>query len=152
MVYCKVYMRYRGTTRKQQKYAYNIMNTETTRQEAMLQAGYSETASQHPARVENSEGFKLAMAGIFGKAGNVAMTLLNELQVRDVTKETTRDLVNFFDVMTRAMERIAPKETKPTSEDMRNVFSSVIDVTPLQNKDETTETIDNITEVSDSSR
>lgn len=140
-------MRYPKITHKQQRYAFNIMNTETTKQEAMLQAGYSDSMSKKPSVVEQSDGFKLAMAGIFGGAGNVAMTLLNELQVRDVTKESTKDLVNFFDVMTRAMERIAPKETKPTSEDMRSVFSSVIDVTPLQNKDETTDTIDNITEV-----
>jgi len=138
-------MRYRGTTRKQQKYAYNLMNTETTRKEAMLQAGYSETASNHPSRVEQSDGFKLAMAGIFAKAGNVGMTILNELQTRDVSKETTKDLVNFFDVMTRAMERIAPKETKATSEDLSNVFANVINVTPLENKDETTEAIDNNT-------
>lgn len=138
-------MRYRGTTRKQQKYAYNLMNTETTRKEAMLQAGYSETASNHPSRVEQSDGFKLAMAGIFAKAGNVGMTILNELQTRDVSKETTKDLVNFFDVMTRAMERIAPKETKATSEDLSNVFANVINVTPLENNDETTEAIDNNT-------
>ena len=93
------------------------------------------------------------MAGIFGGAGNVAMTLLNELQVRDVTKESTKDLINFFDVMTRAMERIAPNETKPTSDDMRSVVANVIDVTtvtnsqgeitPLETKDTTTNTIDN---------
>ena len=145
-----VYMRYRGTTRKQQRYAWNIMNTELSRTEAMRQAGYSEPASQHPARVENSDGFKLAMAGIFAKSGNVAMTLLNELQTRDVSKETTKDLVNFFDVMTRAMERIAPKETKPTSEDLSNVFANVINIPnekPLQDKVISDVAIDNTKDV-----
>lgn len=132
---------------KQQMYAYNRMNTNLNKGEAAKLAGYSENMSKQPSVIENSDGFKLAMAGIFGGAGNVAMTLLNELQVRDVTNESTKDLVNFFDVMTRAMERIAPKETQATNDDMRNVFANVIDVTPLQNKDETTETIDNTTEV-----
>jgi len=106
------------------------MNTETTKQEAMLQAGYSDSMSKKPSVVEQSDGFKLAMAGIFAKAGNVGMTILNELQTRDVSKETTKDLVNFFDVMTRAMERIAPKETKATNDDLGSVFANVINVTP----------------------
>ena len=123
-------MRYPKITHKQQRYAYNLMNTETTKQEAMLQAGYSDSMSKKPSVVEQSDGFKLAMAGIFAKAGNVGMTILNELQTRDVSKETTKDLVNFFDVMTRAMERIAPKETKATNDDLGSVFANVINVTP----------------------
>lgn len=131
-------------------YAYNRMNTNLNKGDAARLAGYSENMAKQPSVIEQSDGFKLAMAGIFGKAGNVSMTLLNELQVRDVSKETTKDLVNFFDVMTRAMERIAPKETKTTSDDMRSVFSNIIDVTPvepLETKDITPETIDNNTEV-----
>lgn len=138
-------MRGLGITPKQRKYAYNVMNTETTKKQAALDAGYSESISNKPAKIENSDGFKLAMAGIFAKSGNVAMTLLNELQARDVSQETTKDLIGFFDVMTRAIERIAPKETKPTGDDMRSVFANIIDVTPvepLQNKDNTPETID----------
>ena len=123
-------------------YAYNRMNTNLNKGDSARLAGYSENMAKQPSVIEQSDGFKLAMAGIFGKAGNVSMTLLNELQVRDVSKETTKDLVNFFDVMTRAMERIAPKETKTTSDDMRSVFSNIIDVTPLENKDETEKTID----------
>ena len=45
-------------------------------------------------------------------------------------------LVNYFDVMTRAMERIAPKETTSTSDDMNKIFAGIVG-------GETGETLDN---------
>jgi hypothetical protein len=138
---------------KQQMYAYNRMNTNLNKGDSARLAGYSENMAKQPSVIEQSDGFKLAMAGIFGRAGNVAMTLLNEIQTRDVSKETTKNLVNFFDVMTRAMERIAPKETKQ-DDNVIKAFANIIDITPIENhaeqaentpifKDETTSTIDN---------
>lgn len=124
-------MRGLGITPKQKRYAYNIMNYDTTKKQAALEAGYSESISNKPAKIENSDGFKLAMAGIFAKSGNVAMSILHELEVRDVSKESTKDLIQFFDVMTRAMERIAPKETKPTSKELSDVFANAINITPV---------------------
>lgn len=138
-------MRYPKITHKQQRYAYNIMNTETTKQEAMLLAGYSESAAKKPSVVERSDGFQLAMAGIFNETGNTAMKVLKEFQARDISKETTKDLVNFFDVMTKAMERLTPKQVKQDDTAMRTIFATTLDDTPLKTKDETPETIDNTT-------
>ena len=132
-------------TPKQRKYAYNIMNTETTKQDAMLDAGYTESMSRNPSKVEQSVGFQLAMASIFAKTGNVAMALLNEIQTRDMTKESTEDIVKFFDVMTKAMERMTPKKGKEDS-DLTTIMAYVIDddvpaldkdsnVLPLDNED-----------------
>jgi hypothetical protein len=114
-----------GITNRQKKYAYHVMNTDTTKKEALLASGYSEAIAHNPHKVENSNGYKLAMAGIFAKTGNVAMTLLNELEVRDMKKETTENIVKFFDVMTKAMERIAPKQ-KDNDSDVSKIFSGII--------------------------
>ena len=145
-------MRYRGKTRKQERYAWNLMNTELSRGEAMRQAGYTPASSQHPGRIEQSEGFKLAMAGIFAKTGNVSMAMLHEMQAKidagELKKQDMKTLVGFFNVMTKAMERIAPKN-KEQDANVIKAFSNIIDITPLQNKDETTETIDKQDEVLD---
>lgn len=137
-------MRYPKITHKQQRYAYNIMNTETTKQDAMLRAGYSESMAKKPSVVEQSDGFQLAMATIFSETGNTAMKVLKELQVRDVSKETTKDLVSFFDVMTKAMERLTPNQGNK-DDAMRTIFATALDDKPLQNQDETESTIDNAT-------
>ena len=135
-----------GITPKQRKYAYNIMNTETTKKQAVLDSGYSESMARNPIKIENSAGFKLAMAGIFAQSGNVSMALLNEMDAQiqaGMLKELELGkLVNYFDVMTRAMERIAPKETTSTSDDMNKIFAGIVG-------GETGETLDNeITEQS----
>ena len=137
-------MRYRGTTRKQARYAHNIMNTNLSRKDAMLASGYSESASVHAGRVENSDGFKLAMAKQAFEAGNIASGLMHEMQVRGYEGYDNKDLFQALDVISKAFERFTPKETKQADTGMRSVFSSVIDITPLQNKDETTETIDKV--------
>lgn len=140
-------MRYHGTTRKQARYAHNIMNTNLSRKEAMLASGYSDTSSDHPARVENTDGFKLAMAKQAFEAGNIASGLMHEMQVRGYEGYDNKELFQALDIISKAFERFTPKQDKAQDTGMRSVFSSVIDITPLQNKDETTETIDNITEV-----
>ena len=129
-----------GITPKQRKYAYNIMNTETTKKQAVLDSGYSESMARNPIKIENSAGFKLAMAGIFAQSGNVSMALLNEMdaqiQAGKLKELELGKLVNYFDVMTRAMERIAPKETTSTSDDMNKIFAGIVG-------GETGETLDN---------
>ena len=137
-------MRYRGTTRKQARYAHNIMNTNLSRKEAMLASGYSESASVHAGRVENSDGFKLAMAKQAFEAGNIASGLMHEMQVRGYEGYDNKELFQALDIISKAFERFTPKQDKAQDTGMRSVFSSVIDVTPLQNKDETTETIDKV--------
>ena len=123
------------------------MNDELSRAEAMRQAGYSKTSAEFPARVEASNGFKLAMAGIFAQSGNVSMALLNEMdaqiQAGKLKELEIGKLVNYFDVMTRAMERIAPKETMSTSDDVSRIFAGIVG-------GETGETLDN--EITEQSR
>lgn len=106
------------------------MNTDISRAQAMRQAGYSNTSSEFPARVENSNGFKLAMAGIFAQSGNVSMAILNEMDAKinagELKKQDMKSLVNYFDVMTRAMERIAPKESSASLDDVSRIFAGVV--------------------------
>lgn len=140
-------MRYHGTTRKQARYAQNIMNTDLSRKEAMLASGYSDTSSDHPARVENTDGFKLAMAKQAFEAGNIASGLMHEMQVRGYSGYDNKELFQALDVISKAFERFTPKADKQADTGMRSVFANVIDVTPLHDKDITTETIDNTPEV-----
>lgn len=123
-------MRGLGITPKQRRYAYNVMNTETTKKEAVLASGYTESMARNPAKIENSNGFKLAMAGIFAQSGNVSMAILNEMDAKinagELKKQDMKSLVNYFDVMTRAMERIAPKDSNPTLDDVSRIFAGVV--------------------------
>lgn len=145
-------MRYRGTTRKQARYAVNIMNTNLSRKEAMLASGYSESASEHPARVENTDGFKLAMAKQAFEAGNIASGLMNEMQVRGYSEYDNKELFQALDVISKAFERFAPKQDKAKDNGMLSVFANVIDVEPLQNKDNISVAIDNTTGVLDNTQ
>ena len=145
--YSSGYMRGLGITPKQRRYAFNIMNSDTTKKQALLDAGYSETTADHPNKIEQSDGFKLALAKQAFDAGNIASGLMNEIQVRGYKDYDTKTLFFALDTIGKAFERFAPKSMKESDQSMKSVFSSVIDVTPLQNKDETTETIDNTPEV-----
>lgn len=123
-------MRGLGITPKQRRYAYNIMNTDISRAEAMRQAGYSATSAEHPAKIEKSNGYKLAMASIFAETGNVSMAILNEMQARvnagELKKIDLKTLVSFYDSMTKSMERLQPKESKDRDNDTIKVFGEVM--------------------------
>lgn len=119
------------------------MNTNLSRKEAMLASGYSDTSSDHPARVENTDGFKLAMAKQAFEAGNIASGIMHEMQVRGYEGYDNKELFQALDVISKAFERFTPKKEKEQDTGMRSVFANVIDVTPLEIKDTTTNTIDN---------
>lgn len=123
------------------------MNTNLSRKEAMIASGYSDTSSDHPARVENTDGFKLAMAKQAFEAGNIASGLMNEMQVRGYKGYDNKELFQALDVISKAFERFTPKQDKQQDTGMRSVFANVIDVAPLETKDNTTETIDNTEDV-----
>ena len=136
-------MRGYGITPKQRKYAYHVMNTSETKKDAMLKAGYSENMSNQPSRVEKSDGFKLAMAKQAFEAGNIASGIMHEMQVRGYEGYDNKELFQALDVISKAFERFTPKKEKEQDTGMRSVFANVIDVTPLETKDTTTDTIDN---------
>ena len=119
------------------------MNDSETKKDAMLKAGYSENMSMQPSRVENSNGFKLAMAKQAFEAGNIASGIMHEMQVRGYKDYDNKTLFQALDVISKAFERFTPKENKQSNEDMRGIFSNIIDITPekpIENKDITPET------------
>lgn len=123
----------------------------------MIASGYSEKSSDHPARVENTDGFKLAMAKQAFEAGNIASGIMHEMQVRGYKDYDNKELYQALDVISKAFERFMPKQEKEKDQDMRRVFANVIDVTPvtnsqgeiepLQNKDNSSVAIDNANDV-----
>ncbi|MEI8223787.1 MAG: hypothetical protein WCG20_01550 [bacterium] len=94
---------------KQRQYAYNLLNSNQTKQQSALMAGYSESMARVPAQIEQSKGFHLAMAIIAGYTENVAMQILHELQARDISKEDTKNLFYGIDVLSKAWERFMSK-------------------------------------------
>jgi len=138
-------MRYPASTNKQRKYAYHLMNSDVSRSEAMRLSGYSKSMSEKPAVIEKSNGFKLAMAKQAFEAGNIASGIMHEMQVRGYKDYDNKTLFQALDVISKAFERFTPKENKQPSEDMRGIFSNIIDITPenpIENKDITPETTD----------
>jgi phage terminase small subunit len=153
-------MRGLGITPKQRRYAYHVMNTSETKKEAMLKAGYSENMSMQPSRVENSTGFKLAMAKQAFEAGNIASGLMNEIQARGYKDYDNKTMFQALDIISKAFERFVPKETKQNDE-VIHAFQNIIDITPLEThaeqaehtpifKDETTIPLDTQEDVLDS--
>lgn len=113
----------------------------------MIASGYSEKSSDHPARVESTDGFKLAMAKQAFEAGNIASGIMHEMQVRGFKEYDNKELFQALDVISKAFERFTPKQEKEKDTGMRSVFANVIDVTPLENKDIIDVAVDNTKEV-----
>ena len=68
---------------------------------------------------------------------------MHEMQVRGYEGYDNKELFQALDVISKAFERFTPKKEKEQDTGMRSVFANVIDVTPLETKDTTTDTIDN---------
>lgn len=85
------------------------MDRHKSKKQVALEAGFSESTARVPRSIENKAGFKLAMAQLAGETSNVAMKLMFELQVRDLSKMDNRDLLHSLDVMSRAHERFSSK-------------------------------------------
>ena len=90
---------------RQMKYAYGRMNEHKTKQQAALDAGFSPSTARVPNSIENKLGFKLAMAQIAGEMENAMMKLTFELQCRDMSKMSNKDLLYFLDVVSKVHER-----------------------------------------------
>ncbi len=94
---------------RQVKYAYGIMNESKTKQQIALESGFSPSTARVPQLIENKLGFKLAVAQLAGEMGNVAMKLMYELQARDMSKMSDRDLLYSLDVISKTHERFTSK-------------------------------------------
>jgi len=97
------------------KYAYGVMNDKKTKQQIALDAGFSYSTSRVPKSIENKIGFKLAMAQLAGELENVSMKLMLELQVRDLSKMSNKDLLLSLNTMSKTWERFASKIYQPTN-------------------------------------
>src|SRR6185295_1532779 len=95
---------------RQMKYAYGLMNDTRSKRKIALDAGFSESTARVPKMIENKLGFKLAVAQLAGEMENTAMKLMFELQARDMSKMSNKDLLYSLDVMSKTWERFTPKE------------------------------------------
>lgn len=84
------------------------MNESKSKQQIALEAGFSPSTARVPKLIENKIGFKLAKAELADQAGNVALKVLSELQVRDLSKMTNSELTATLETITRVCQRLAP--------------------------------------------
>lgn len=104
MVFLKNIMKIHPSIR-QQKYAYGLMNESKSKQQIALDAGFSPSTARVPRLIENKLGFKLAVAQLAGEMENVTMKLMYELQARDMSRMSNKDLLYSLDVLSKTHER-----------------------------------------------
>jgi CRISPR/Cas system CSM-associated protein Csm2 small subunit len=112
-----------------------------SRAECARRAGYSKYMTENPKIIETSKGFNLAMATVATETGKTYLKALYEMNDRDLSKESTKTILDAIKTLSMAWAQFVPKQ-QSTSE-LSSVFADVIDVTPttpiaeipLQNKD-----------------
>lgn len=120
-------MRYLGATTKQRKYAMGVLDEHKSRREVALAAGYSNTMADNPKMIEQSVGFRLAMAEQATQAGFLASGVMNEINARGFKDYSNKDLLHALDIISKAFERFVPKEKEKDSK-LTSVFANVINV------------------------
>jgi hypothetical protein len=102
-------------SQRQLKYARGIMDWHKNKRQVALEAGFSESTARVPKQIENKLGFKLAVAQLAGEVGNVAMKVMYELQARDLSQYSNKELMQCLDVMSKTHERFSQRleATKP---------------------------------------
>lgn len=121
--------RHRRASSKVRKYAYGLMNTDLTKQQIALDAGYSQSMSRVPQVIEHTNGYKLAMVEIANECNNLAMGVLFALNARDMQTEDTKTLLSALDIISKVAERYMPKE-KTINNNLIGIFDNVSDVLP----------------------
>ncbi len=99
----------RHPSKRQLRYARGIMSENKTKQQIALESGFSLSTSRVPKSIENKLGFKLAVVQIAGEMENTALQIMYELQGRDLSQVSNKDLTNYLDVISRVHERFASK-------------------------------------------
>jgi hypothetical protein len=94
---------------RQRRYAYGLMNENKTKQQIALESGFSRSTARVPQLIENKLGFKLAIAEIAGQMENMAMKLMFELQARDLSQISDKDLLYSLEVLSKTHDRFASK-------------------------------------------
>ncbi len=141
-------MRYLGATKKQRAYAMGVLDNHKSRRQVALQAGYSNTMANNPKQIENTSGFKLAMAQQAYQAGNLVSGMMNELEARGFKDYDTNQLLKGLDTISKVFERFKPKEVSK-DDDVSRIFAGIVggetgatDGETLDNKDSEQSSID----------
>jgi hypothetical protein len=85
------------------------MEFHKSKQQVALEAGFSESTARVPKSIEIKLGFKLAVAQLAGEVENTSMKLLFELQARDLSKMSNKDLLLSLSTMTKVIERLSSR-------------------------------------------
>ncbi len=99
-------------SKRQLKYAYGLMNENKSKYQTALDAGFSPSMARVPKMIESGRGFSLALAQIAGETENTTMKVMFELRARDLSKESTTDLLNAINVLSKTWERFDQLQTQ----------------------------------------
>lgn len=143
-----------GYTMKQYNYARHSLNTEATKKEIALRAGYSPSVATSVSKhIEKTEGYHNAVAKLASDTGNVALKVLHELQARPLEKEKTETLLKAVTVLADAFDKFTPKnkEADPTKAGnaLRAIILQKAEVKDIKVKEATEQPTEEPTETKD---
>lgn len=122
-----------GATVKQWKYANGLLNTEKSKAQVAIDAGYSYNVARNvTAKVENRAGTKLAMADAYAKAGNVAVAMIHEVEAKGYKDLSFEQLLKGINTMVNVFDKLRERTIERTDKD--NDLRTIL-VQAIQNKD-----------------
>ncbi len=98
-----------------------------SRRQLAVSVGYSQSvADKVTEKIESTEGYANAMAALASETGNVALKALNVLKNRDLSKETTAQILDAIETLGRAWDRFTPQIVKADDNAKRSSLRSII--------------------------
>lgn len=131
----RLYMRRpsNGSTIKQVAYARKLFNGEgKTKKEIARSVGYSPAMANNVVKIEESEGFHIAMMKLAHESNNLVLAALEEYKLRGLGEFSNKDLNGALNAIASAWDRIskqrAPNATHdPEKNPLRKVFMQKVE-------------------------
>ncbi len=102
----------KSPSKRQIKYAYGLMNSDKTKYQIAIDAGFSESTARVPKLIENKKSFNLAMAYVAGEMANITMKMMYEIKSRDMSEIPFKELLGAVETLSKVHERFASMSAK----------------------------------------
>lgn len=114
------------------------MNGTMNKKQSALDAGYPMSVAHSTHNLEQAQGVQMAMAQLAGKAGNLALEAMYELEARGFAEFSNSELVKAITAISTAYEKFMPREKPedPTSNALKELLlksrAIPVQATPVQ--------------------
>jgi len=119
-----------GSTPKQYAYAVRRLNgAGKSKKEIALLSGYTPSMAENAkAKIEDTDGYKNAVAVLAHKSNNLLLAVMNEFEVRGLSEFSNKDLVSAMNAIAAAWDRVDTKRgpnllKTPEGNPLRAVFT-----------------------------